>query len=176
MNHSPSSDPIVAASRILDAHWDLTLPVRVDLLARHAGVALVPRHDIGHNCRFLSVADARHASGAPVIEFGTVHSVARQRFAIAHALGHFVLGHGTSDPAFQETFSVTDDSPEGACNEFANRLVMPEKALGMLLRQPGVSVESLAQAFGVSMESMSARLVQRRMGRGSVSPQKAFHR
>ena len=100
----------------------------------------------------------------------------RQRFTIAHELGHLLLHEDTELQVDQHAFlafrdpksSSTNDPKEVEANQFAATLLMPEE----LLRQ-GVldlegdqdlenSISKLAQQFGVSEQAMTIRLTSLR--------------
>lgn len=92
----------------------------------------------------------------------------RQRFTIAHELGHFVL-HRATQSAFncdkESIYAGTDGLKqiEREADDFASNLLMP----GNLLREriEGKHIDfrlmgSLAKEFGVSLESMCIRFVK----------------
>jgi len=84
----------------------------------------------------------------------------RQRFTIAHELGHWVCQclEGDSRPVYCRVEEVTLDpqrkAREREANVFAAELLMPE---GAVRARPGVERE-LASWFDVSEESMAWRL------------------
>ena len=106
-----------------------------------------------------------------VIGVNSRHPTVRQRFSIAHELGHLVL----HEPAFQidphaflsfrnsESSSATDPH-EIEANQFAAALLMPEAlvraCVAQLGKNPDVeeSITRLAQRFDVSTQAMTIRL------------------
>lgn len=111
------------------------------------------------------------------------HHPNRQRFTIAHELGHLVLHHATGDRlfidthlrayqrrgsassgAYEEPGSTTTPEEEREANQFASALLMPRSLL--LAMTEGreywdeLDVASLAAQFGVSEQAMTIRLRQ----------------
>lgn len=105
------------------------------------------------------------------------HSSQRQRFTIAHEIGHFTL-HAQSEQLFVDkhdnnaaTYLFRDEksasgeyAKEREANSFAAALLMPKKLIGdeILKMDRSLSLskitESLAQKFEVSTQAMSIRL------------------
>lgn len=81
----------------------------------------------------------------------------RRRFAVAHALGHHVLGHGARRDGL-DSYSMKAARREREANRFALALLMPRVAFDVVLRQPDVSVERLAQTFQVAEVALVERL------------------
>lgn len=111
------------------------------------------------------------------------HHPNRQRFTIAHELGHLVLHHNAGDRLFIDTHlrayqrrgspssgayeqpgSTTTPAEEREANQFASALLMPRAAL--LARTDGqeywdeLQIAALAAEFGVSEQAMTIRLQQ----------------
>lgn len=153
-------DPGSAAAEVLRTYWDQQLPIRVDLIAQRMGVRLFPRAEMGYSGHFFAAGDPHNQTGAPAIIFNTDDSSARQRFTIAHELGHFVLGHGTSPRDTSNVFSSSAGSPiERAANQFAAHLLMPADAIRMMISRGYSSTDALANIFGVSTAAMGYHLV-----------------
>ncbi|MNN80029.1 hypothetical protein D3C81_1967230 [compost metagenome] len=82
----------------------------------------------------------------------------RNRFTIAHELGHVVLGHVTDERSPKRDTTFTNDDPdERYANAFAATLLMPEKYVRKLYRSAR-NIQELADAFGVSTAAMNFRL------------------
>jgi Zn-dependent peptidase ImmA (M78 family) len=121
----------------------------------------------------------RDASGHVVIGINTLHSAVRQRFSIAHEIGHATmhLRDGEDlivDPPTRGLFnrdhvaSLGQDPKEIEANQFAAALLMPaplvaDIASEILSTSPAPSFErlneSLATRFDVSTQAMKFRLV-----------------
>jgi len=89
----------------------------------------------------------------------------RQRFTIAHEIGHFILKHLEGEEisiSFRDEHSKTGSDPkEVAANSFASELLMPREIVEHLFMMSG-SVSSVAKEMGVS--AMSAEFRLRKLG------------
>lgn len=68
----------------------------------------------------------------------------RQRFTLAHELGHIILDH------FLSTCTLTNEEQEGAANFFAGYLLAPDVRI---LALPEFTVDAIAAAFALSHEA-----------------------
>ena len=89
------------------------------------------------------------------------HSEARQRFTIAHEIGHYVLhndliGDGVQDDALYR--SGLPSNIETEANRFAANLLMPMEEVNKAILKHGFYVEQLADLFQVSQAAMAIRL------------------
>ena len=143
-------------------------PVPVEQLAERMG-ALV-RYAVFDG----QMSGLLHRSGdgnRAVIGVNSRHPIVRQRFSIAHELGHLVL----HEPAFQidehafvsfrnSKSSSASDPHEIEANQFAAALLMPEPLLRACVDELGEnpdveeSIRRLAQRFDVSTHAMTIRL------------------
>jgi Zn-dependent peptidase ImmA (M78 family) len=105
----------------------------------------------------------------------SAHHPRRQRFTIAHELGHLVLHPGrpyavdstVTLNSRKDLSSLATDQQEIAANKFAAELLMPERMIRSAVRalaSPRVPnedqiLERLAREFEVSVEPMSFRLI-----------------
>ena len=108
-----------------------------------------------------------------VIAVNARHGESRQRFTIAHELGHFMLHHDSPAHYDQErqvglhfrakATGTAWDSKEIEANRFAAELLMPRK---LLIARVGDSADfdaaQLAKEFEVSPEAMTYRLAELR--------------
>jgi Zn-dependent peptidase ImmA (M78 family) len=106
-----------------------------------------------------------------IIGVNSAHAPTRQRFTIAHELGHLLLHPGKPmilDRARvnlrNSVSSMATDTQEIEANQFAASLLMPRDFLfGELKRMPAkqsdLLIDGLAQKFNVSREAMRHRLV-----------------
>lgn len=156
------------AQGILASHGVVEPPVDVEALAESLGLEVVRQPYDGNLSGMLQRRD-----GGAVIGVNSLHAEVRQRFTIAHEVGHFVLHRG-------ETFidevrvDYRDDraragthSQEIEANAFAAELLMEaemvQNAVSDLL-QEGLDASKpdfvlrLADQFRVSGEAMSHRL------------------
>lgn len=109
--------------------------------------------------------------GAPVIGINARHAVARQRFSIAHELGHLALHNepfhvdGKSAIALRSPKSSTGtDEKEIEANQFAAELLMPAEVLFRDIRKlpdnmdVEAAINKLASKYKVSVQAMTIRL------------------
>lgn len=149
-------------------------PVPVDRIAKMLGldVELTPGHDDDLSGFLLRNA----ATNKAVVGVNRSHHKNRQRFTVAHEIGHFLLHEG--EPVHvdgRENFRVdrrssqssTGDRPdEIEANAFAAELLMPANLLRKDLDSGGELVDlsdddamkALANKYGVSVAAMSFRL------------------
>ena len=178
MAGSNERTPFKAAATIikwLDAIDELTLPINLDLVRQ-----MLPTTPFGKGAVLLEPAPVTWGSSEGALvrnpdnpnEWGIFYNdkarPERQRFTLAHELGHFVL-HRQIQAKFNcdkesiYTGADTLKQIEREADEFASNLLMP----GDLLRQriTGKRIDfhllgELAKAFGVSLEAMCIRLIK----------------
>jgi Zn-dependent peptidase ImmA (M78 family) len=144
-----------AATALLLKHWGgRPVPVRPEEIARAEGVRVEHITDHAYSGEYVQ------EQGIPVIRYNEWESANRQRFTIAHELGHHVLKHG---PRLRDTtaalFGNSWDPVEVSANRFAAELLMPVYAVTSMVRTQGVSsLEILANTFAVSEQAMKYRL------------------
>lgn len=102
--------------------------------------------------------------GTWIIKVNKFHSETRQRFTIAHELGHFIY-HKDDDLDEHEfvdtTFfrGMTSNNLEYTANRFASELLMPEDEVRKLIDAENVrNIAELASRFGVSSAAMLYRV------------------
>lgn len=96
-----------------------------------------------------------------LIRVNKLHSKTRQRFTIAHELGHFVYHKDDEQEFVDTTFfrGLTADNLEYTANRFASELLMPEEEVRQLIDKENVrSIAELANRFGVSSSAMLYRV------------------
>jgi Zn-dependent peptidase ImmA (M78 family)/DNA-binding XRE family transcriptional regulator len=157
-----SSQPAYAANQLIELAKVDRPPVDVQWLANQCG-ALVIRCPMPDALSGLVFA----ADPGAVIGINDGHHPNRQRFSLAHELGHFLLSHHERDGSANQGFhlDVADSTPPGydwrlerAANDFAADLLMPRRLVEReheLRPDPGY----LARTFEVSEIAMGYRLV-----------------
>jgi Zn-dependent peptidase ImmA (M78 family) len=150
-------------------------PVPVDQLIRSQGVEIT-RKRFDDETSGLIYVDVK--TGHAVVGLNVSHSKTRQRFTLAHELGHFLLhkqnegGLHVDDRDFFIKFrdhhsSDGSDREEREANAFAAELLMPSSFLerdakklreGLSLSDE-TAVRELASRYGVSLQALSFRLV-----------------
>lgn len=148
----------LTAERILDLYWDRSVPVNIDDMARRMGVTVhyLPKLDGGDDIsgRFDIL------NGNPICSVRSTDSTVRQRFTLAHELGHYALNHGGGFRDNAASFNVYNyDQREVDANKFAAEILMPKFAINYVIENRGTKgVADLAQLFGVSQQAMTFRL------------------
>lgn len=156
------------AKEVLSKYWDGSVPVRPIAIANKMGVKVFRQSGIAESGRIFLDED----TGKPKLVFNDDEAEVRQRFTIAHELGHFALGHLRSDRSrlFRDTrkelMSNVRDPKEVEANRFAARLLMPADAVRLAVKNGARSIPELAQLFHVSEVAMKFRLMNLGMLRG----------
>jgi Zn-dependent peptidase ImmA (M78 family) len=150
----------------------------VSELLRDNGVVRSPvpvekiAHNLGIEVKFeaaeddLSGALIREPKGRVVIGVNSAHHPNRQRFTIAHEIGHFILHRGMKlhvDEDFRVNLrdgSVNDEEVDA--NAFAAELLMPTEFVSRDTQKLGLidqqGLERLARRYQVSSRAMEIRL------------------
>ena len=100
-------------------------------------------------------------NGNWVIGVNQLHNSKRQRFTIAHELGHFYM-HKEKNILFEDTTFFRDSgnsSIEFAANEFAANLLMPETRVRDAINSGIKELAELALRFDVSIAAIKYRVV-----------------
>ncbi len=155
-----------AVDELLTRHKVLSPPVHVDEIARAEGVRVVFRDLRGDLSGFL----LRRPDGS-LIGVNNHHPLVRQRFTIAHELGHYTLFRSDGvhvDHSFElrnRLASQGVDDREIEANLFAAELLLPRR---LLAADVGVSIpidpfddsviERLAKRYKVSVQALTIRL------------------
>lgn len=156
------------AEALLEQHGVTKAPVPVERLARAKGCRVV-KYDI----KDVSGVLFRSATEV-VIGVNSKQPPQRQRFTIAHELGHFLLHEGQEvhyDKGYRvslrsELSSAGTDVEEVEANFFAASLLMPERFLHADPRavemdlEDEKAIQALANAYGVSAVAMTHRLIR----------------
>lgn len=116
--------------------------------------------------------------GSAVIGYNVDHSPVRQRFTVAHEIGHKVLHHDRSDLFIDtEDFLAVyrrdnsrsrDNKQERDANTFAGALLMPRDMLDEMVNDPTYKVglfddtdwQELAKRFEVSTQALIIRMTK----------------
>lgn len=156
------------ATKLLQAAGITKAPVNVEALAQRVG-ASVSYEVFKEDLSGVLVKER----GRVVIGVNSFHATTRQRFTIAHEIGHLVLGH-QGDVFVDRTVMRRDarsaeatDPHEIEANQFAAELLMPKEFVVAAIarwqaRRPEISsgtlVDELASLFQVSPQAMEYRL------------------
>lgn len=94
-----------------------------------------------------------------VMKVNSLHHPNRQRFTIAHELGHYFKHRSKQVEFIDQNFFRNSDSNwmEAEANGFAGELLMPELEFRKNVKLCGGSIEHVAQAFNVSTFAVRVR-------------------
>lgn len=172
MNYKNYKDARDAAWKILiDCHVD-SLPVDIRAICRHLGCKLYS-YDAGRKIIHAFRLDAQTEKtdgftvlyrGVPYIFYSGNTSEARQRFTIAHEIGHIVLGHiedGKYTVINREP-SPGDSADETQANQFAARILAPACVLNALDAVDAEQISSLCAISHQAAQFRSERMKQLR--------------
>jgi Zn-dependent peptidase ImmA (M78 family) len=156
-----SPETLVAA--ILTHHPDLAAPVEVAAIARRVGIGTAGDLAVEGAISALKV-DA--ATSEHTIRYAPGLSPQRRRFAIAHQLGHFLLGarderYCTARDLGENRRDTPQRKQEMQANRFAAGLLMPKPVFAPFvagLGKPSIAhLPTIAAAFGVTLEAAASR-------------------
>lgn len=134
------------------------LPIDIIGLSRQLGVTTIEPREM--------VEDGyvgRRADGALVIRYRSANCIARNRFTIAHELGHLLLAEELSVDVMDRKHRKGHDAEERAANQIAAELLMPERALRAQLARRVVgwnSIGAFRAMFCVSTTALMQRLLE----------------
>ncbi|BCQ23993.1 ImmA/IrrE family metallo-endopeptidase [Caballeronia sp. NK8] len=147
--------PRMAARYMLSEYWDGFLPVDPTVIARAAQVTVEHDPDLGDAFGRFEFLDGR-----PHIYTNPNEPEMRQRFTIAHELGHFMLDHGDWFVDTADEFATVQlDAIERQANIFALELLIPGFAVEILIEKRNIgSFETLREMFGVTEIALEHKL------------------
>lgn len=158
-----------AAARLLAKHGVTSSPTPVEKIAELEGMQVVRSRSRGNEAGF-----ALRENGRMIIGVNTATLPLRQRFTIAHELGHLLLHPGKPlivDPSVRvnrrnEVSGLGTDFEEIQANAFAAELLMPRGLVSAAVARSAhqtsshdETIKTLAAEFEVSREAMSYRLI-----------------
>jgi len=159
-------DPEKAAQQLLSDIGLESPPVDVEVVAKHLGVH-VERAEFGNDCSGVLVRKGESAMVG--VHWG--HHPNRQRFTIAHELGHFKLHSGGTyiDKSTTARFRLNQsgsgsEAEERQANQFAAALLMPAKWVRSEFVKRSFdlgddqALSELCEVFQVSSQAMLWRL------------------
>lgn len=154
-----AESPTRAAQQLLAKTRTTKAPVKIEQLCVRCGVHVIKRPFNNEISGVILDLD-----NGPVIGANSIHPDVRQRFSIAHELGHFLLDHhdhfhiDLSDPSGHEERPGYNWLDERNANDFAAQVLMPD-ALIVEAFERDSNLNRLAKKFDVSREAMGWRLV-----------------
>jgi Zn-dependent peptidase ImmA (M78 family) len=158
------------AAKLLARHNVTDLPVQVEQIAIDEGILISRVQFDGNESGF-----AMTSGGTRIIGVNQSNHRRRQRFTIAHELGHLLLHHGDGDSllvdrSFRVNFrdeisSLATSTQEIEANSFAAALLMPPDLVVEEVERDGARMnldqltQLLSNRFDVSREAMGFRLM-----------------
>lgn len=148
------------ALAILDKYWDRVIPINVKSIAEAAGLNVIEK-DIIDGDQSISGKFSLEEN-RPTITLKSNEFKPRQRFTLAHELGHYFMGHGASIDDNKSIYRNKPDSydwREREANAFAAEVLMPKMVINFLIEDKDITtVEELAKLLNVSESAMRYRL------------------
>lgn len=141
-------------------------PVNLGDLARELGIEVAYSASLSDN----ESGKIERKSGEVVryrVTVNALHSTRRQRFTLAHEIGHYILhrdliGDGlTDDGLYRSTLKdgrSLDAVMEQQANRYAASLLMPAAAVRAQFHSGNCSLSGMAEAFEVSQEAARIRM------------------
>lgn len=146
------------AKDVLSAFWDeMVLPINPGTIAARMGISVMADPNLGASGHYEPTSEKVNG---PLITYNPTEHTVRQRFTIAHELGHHALEHGPRDRDTPENFTMFFSDPkEVAANRFAAQLLMPSDYVHAAVQVRGITdLGKLASLFNVSKVAMRYRL------------------
>lgn len=157
------------AYQLLEEHNIDTYPVPIDTIAENLKVRIT-KESLEDSVSGLLY----RTNNVAIIGINSYHSDTRQRFTIAHELGHYIMHEGDSVHVDlkvnfrMKITSTTIDMREIEANAFAAALLMPEKLIlkalneinedGIDLSNDSNEIKELAKLLNVSQQALLIRL------------------
>jgi Zn-dependent peptidase ImmA (M78 family)/DNA-binding XRE family transcriptional regulator len=154
-----TTDPVRAAQQVLAQAGIVEPPIPIVQLAERCGVRV---EEASFSDEISGVV--LELTRGPVIGFNADHVATRQRFTIAHELGHHLLNHhdhfhiDLAEGAEHGNRPGYDWRDERSANEFAAQVLMPDTMVVRAHAENG-DLTRLAKRFKVSHQAMGWRLV-----------------
>src|SRR6266436_4607539 len=153
-------DETGAVEKLLEAYRYPGAPLR--LIANNLGVSDIIPEDLPFDGGIFE------DDGQMIIKVNALSPIVRQRFTLAHELGHLIFMRRFS----MDAKCVEDPQLEGACDRLAVELLMPRYETAEYIERLGApSPENLrvvARRFGVSLHVAARRLEYLNLWRHSV--------
>ncbi|EGR0412536.1 MULTISPECIES: ImmA/IrrE family metallo-endopeptidase [Vibrio] len=144
----------VSARTILRELWDGSIPVNIENIVRSLSIEI--RRTPLRGSGFADIE-----GGQRVIGINSNDCATRQRFTMAHELGHHALMHSLPRDR-DEIASYGIDYYEIEANNFAAEMLMPESSLNKDVPRftygGSIQIQPLADLYNVSYDAMYFRL------------------
>ena len=155
---------IMTAKQVLDTYWNNTVPVDPVAIANKAGIKVYTASNMPKELSGIIQKDKQNDNVIIIVNGN--HDERRQRFTIAHELGHYFNTEdfdGQIDDSTDILIYNSDNksSPiEVEANKFAAELLMPQAAIKYMLATKDIkTLSEFADIFNVSPSAMNIRLI-----------------
>jgi Zn-dependent peptidase ImmA (M78 family) len=152
------------ARNLINSEWaDRGLPINPTYIAKQVGVSVF---ELDLPPKVEAILKYYQGGSTPAIFIDSRTALTRNRFSVAHELGHFVLNsrlHPDGGVLETDTYYRDGNSQMGVdpvevfANQFAAELLMPSKFVRLLAEQNKTDLV-MAADFGVSVEALRNRL------------------
>lgn len=138
-------------------------PVDVHRVAKHLGFDVIP-YDFPDSVSGVTFIE----EGVKSIGVNRLQALTRQRFSIAHEMGHYLHGHEAYDASkvhVEENRGLlaSHNRQEQEANEFAAELLMPHFLVRQEIIEPELDVPALARRYQVSEQAMWIQLFDHKL-------------
>jgi Zn-dependent peptidase ImmA (M78 family) len=142
----------------VNALADGNLPVDVNAIARRLGVQSIEGADLTVDGYVGCQRD-----GALIIRYRRLNSACRNRFTVAHEIGHLIISEITGLPISQRKARTGFGSEENLANRLAAEILMPSRLLSDQLRRLSPcwnAIQSVRHMFNVSANALLRRATE----------------
>lgn len=129
-------------------------PVKLSSVAKLLKITAIKG---GPNLSFMKKISAFIDLEDKLLIYNAQHPVVRQRFSVAHEIGHHVMGHSVRADIFNLN---SKDYREIEANMFAAELLIPFQWVKTDLKNLNASIPGLAKKYWVSEEAMGWRVAK----------------
>lgn len=106
----------------------------------------------------------QRSDGQYYLSVNKYHNVRRQRFTMAHELGHYILHRNRLNEIGRETILMREPTAltqvEREANDFASELLVPKAVLDSQINRGMNQIEDLADFFQVSVPALKYRAIR----------------
>jgi Zn-dependent peptidase ImmA (M78 family) len=137
--------------------WDKNLPIDIKAIIEKGGIIIEYK---GENPNILGEIEIK--DDQPIITIYESGNEARDRFTLAHELGHYVFHHvskNTDRLHRVDSIGMQANNKEIQANSFAAEILVPLWGIEYVLDMKKYNtIDELAELFGVSRQMMEFRL------------------
>jgi hypothetical protein len=158
-----SATPEIFASKLLSC-LGLRPPFWIEEMARELGLEIRSGNTTGFEGTLVRNP---HGAGGIIATGGGVRGFSRQRFTIAHEIGHYVLSTDQENTVCLsrdlQLWNPSIITEERAANRFAAELLLPAKQVAPIVIDRGVSIETanyVKNSFNTSLTTAAFRCAE----------------